>query len=141
MVEKRQGGRIGPRLFSGGGRAWAQVLAVSRGRRRRPRHRLATLVAARDVRMNYAELQVTTNFSFLRGASHAEELFARAAELGISALGIVDRNSLAGMVHAHEAAKTAGVRLIVGCRLDLRDGTAVLVYPTDGPAYSRLCRL
>ncbi len=91
--------------------------------------------------MSYAELQVTTNFSFLRGASHAEELFARAAELGISALGIVDRHSLAGIVRAHEAAKTTGVRLIVGCRLDLRDGTTLLVYPINRPAYGRLCRL
>src|SRR5258708_24416756 len=91
--------------------------------------------------MSYAELQVTTNFSFLRGASHAEELFAQAAELGISALGVVDRHSLAGMVRAHEAAKATGVRLIVGCRLDLSDGTTLLVYPMDRPGYARLCRL
>src|SRR3546814_4088304 len=61
--------------------------------------------------------------------------------LGIEALAIVDRNSLAGIVRAHEAAKTTGVRLVVGCRLDLVDGMSVLVYPTDRPAYSRLCRL
>jgi error-prone DNA polymerase len=60
---------------------------------------------------------------------------------GIEALAIVDRNSLAGVVRAHEAAKVTGVRLIVGCRLDLIDGCGVLVYPTDRPAYSRLCRL
>ncbi|HEY4547740.1 MAG TPA: error-prone DNA polymerase [Pedomonas sp.] len=89
----------------------------------------------------YAELEATSHFSFLRGASSAEELFGRAALLGIEALGIVDRNSLAGMVRAHEAAKANGVRLIVGCRLDLVDGMSVLVYPTDRPAYSRLCRL
>ncbi|NDW06298.1 error-prone DNA polymerase [Jiella pacifica] len=89
----------------------------------------------------YAELQVTTNFSFLRGASSAEELFATAALMGIEALAIADRNSLAGMVRAHEAAKATGVRLIVGCRLDLADSLPVLVYPTDLPAYSRLCRL
>jgi error-prone DNA polymerase len=64
--------------------------------------------------MNYADLQVTTHFSFLRGASSPEELFSAAALLGIKALGIVDRNSLAGMVRAHEAAKTTGVRLVVG---------------------------
>jgi len=64
----------------------------------------------------YAELQCTSHFSFLRGASSCEELFA-------------------------EAAKAAGVRLIVGCRLDLTDGMPVLVYPTDRPAYARLCRL
>src|SRR3984957_768978 len=62
--------------------------------------------------MNYADLQVTTHFSFLRGVSSAEELFSAAAVLGIKALGIVDRNSLAGMVRAHEASKVTGVRLI-----------------------------
>ena len=89
----------------------------------------------------YAELQCTSHFSFLRGASSCEELFAQAAMLGIEALAVVDRNSLAGIVRAHEAAKTTGVRLIVGCRLDLIDGMSVLVYPTDRPAYARLCRL
>jgi len=91
--------------------------------------------------MNYAELQVTTHFSFLRGASSPEELFSAAAMLGIKALGVVDRNSLAGMVRAHEAAKVTGVRLIVGCRLDLQCDTSLLVYPTDRAAYGRLCRL
>jgi error-prone DNA polymerase len=89
----------------------------------------------------YAELQVTSHFSFLRGASSCEQLFAHAALIGIEALAIADRNSLAGIVRAHEAAKVTGVRLIVGCRLDLADGMSVLVYPTDRPAYSRLCRL
>ncbi len=91
--------------------------------------------------MNYADLQVTTHFSFLRGASSAEELFSTAAVLGIKALGIVDRNSLAGIVRAYEAARVTGVRLIVGCRLDLQCGTSLLVYPTDRKAYGRLCRL
>jgi error-prone DNA polymerase len=91
--------------------------------------------------MSYAELQVTTHYSFLRGASSPEELFAVAATLGISALGVVDRNSLAGIVRAHEAAKATGIRLIVGCRLDLQCGTSLLVYPTDRLAYARLCRL
>ncbi|MDE2517319.1 MAG: error-prone DNA polymerase [Rhodospirillales bacterium] len=89
----------------------------------------------------YAELQVTSHFSFLRGASSCEELFATAAALGIEALAITDRNSLAGIVRAHEAAKATGIRLVVGCRLDLADGTSILVYPTDRPAYARLCRL
>ena len=89
----------------------------------------------------YAELQVTSHFSFLRGASSCEELFATATAMGIEALGIADRNSLAGIVRAHEAAKTTGIRLVVGCRLDLSDGMSALVYPTDRPAYSRLCRL
>src|SRR5580658_3246615 len=90
---------------------------------------------------SYAELQVTTNYSFLRGASHIEELFAQAAMLGLPALGITDRNSLAGIVRAHQRAQEAGIRLVVGCRLDLTDGTSILTYPTDRPAYSRLCRL
>ncbi|WPE24282.1 error-prone DNA polymerase [Shinella zoogloeoides] len=91
--------------------------------------------------MRYAELQVTTHFSFLRGASSAEELFATAAALGIDALGVADRNSLAGIVRAWEAAKATGIRLVVGCRLDLTDGMSILVYPMDRPAYSRLTRL
>jgi error-prone DNA polymerase len=89
----------------------------------------------------YAELQCTSHFSFMRGASSCEELFAEATRLGIEALAITDRNSLAGIVRAHEAAKATGVRLIVGCRLDLTDGMSILVYPTDRPAYARLCRL
>ncbi|WP_046867105.1 error-prone DNA polymerase [Microvirga massiliensis] len=89
----------------------------------------------------YAELQVTTHFSFLRGASSPAELFEQAKLLGITALGITDRNSLAGIVRAYEASRETGVRLVVGCRLDLTDGTSLLVYPTDRAAYSRLCRL
>ncbi|RJE78672.1 error-prone DNA polymerase [Paracoccus sp. JM45] len=91
--------------------------------------------------MSYAELQVTSPFSFLRGASSAQELFATAALMGIKAMAVTDRNSLAGIVRAHEAAKDTGVRLVIGCRLDLRCGMSVLVYPTDRAAYSRLCRL
>jgi error-prone DNA polymerase len=89
----------------------------------------------------YAELQVTSHFSFLRGASSCEELFATASLMGIEALGVVDRNSLAGIVRAHQAAKDTGIRLVVGCRLDLTDSLPVLVYPTDREAYARLCRL
>ncbi len=89
----------------------------------------------------YAELQVTSHFSFLRGASSPEDLFSQAALCGIEALAICDRSSLAGIVRAHEAAKATGVRAVVGCRLDLQDGTALLIYPTDRAAYGRLCRL
>jgi len=91
--------------------------------------------------MRYAELQVTTHFSFLRGASSAEELFATAKEMGIEALGVVDRNSLAGIIRALVASRATGLRLIVGCRLDLHDGMSILVYPTDRAAYARLTRL
>jgi error-prone DNA polymerase len=89
----------------------------------------------------YTELQVTTNFSFLRGASHIEELCAQAAMSGHPAIGITDRNTLAGIVRAHQRAQEAGIRLVVGCRLDLACGTGLLVYPTDRAAYARLTRL
>jgi error-prone DNA polymerase len=89
----------------------------------------------------YAELQVTTHFSFLRGASSCDELFEQAKNLGIEALGIVDRNSLAAIPRAYEAASNHGIRLVIGCRLDLDDDLSVLVYPMDRPAYGRLCRL
>ncbi|GHC62503.1 error-prone DNA polymerase [Limoniibacter endophyticus] len=91
--------------------------------------------------MNYAELQVTTHFSFLRGASSADELFAAAKLLRLQAIGVVDRNSLAGIVRALEASRATGLPLVVGCRLDLQDGMSILVYPTDRAAYSRLTRL
>src|SRR5205085_1871756 len=93
---------------------------------------------------DYAELQVTTNYSFLRGASHVEELFLQAKLFGLSAVGVTDRNSLAGIVRAHQRAEEVGVRLVVGCRLDLTEApetTSLLVYPTNRAAYSRLCRL
>src|SRR5580692_134022 len=89
----------------------------------------------------YAELQVTTNFSFLRGASHPDELVLTAAALRHRAIAITDRNSFAGIVRAHHAAKEVGIRLVIGCRLDLRDGTSLLAYPTDRAAYGRLTRL
>ena len=89
----------------------------------------------------YAELQATTNYSFLRGASHPEELFAQAAAYGIAAVGVTDHNSVAGIVAAWRAARATGVRLVAGCRLALTDGAVLLAYPTDRPAWSRLCRL
>ncbi|KYP14039.1 error-prone DNA polymerase [Flavihumibacter sp. CACIAM 22H1] len=91
--------------------------------------------------MPYTELQVTTNFSFLRGGSHPEELVAQAAALGYSAIAITDHNTLAGVVRAHTAAKASGIRLIVGCCLDLQDGPSLLAYPTNIDGYSRLSHL
>ncbi|CAA7621411.1 error-prone DNA polymerase [Magnetospirillum sp. UT-4] len=90
---------------------------------------------------NYAELHITTNFTFLDGASHPEELAVAAAALGLSALAVTDRNSLAGVVRAHGAAKRAGIRLVVGCRLVPEDGAECLCFPTDRAAYGRLSRL
>jgi DNA polymerase III alpha subunit len=57
----------------------------------------------------YAEFAVTTNFSFLRGASQGEELVLQAKKLGLTGLGVADRNSVAGVVRAHQAAKEAGL--------------------------------
>ena len=108
---------------------------------------------------NYTELQVTTPFSFLRGASHAEELVAQAKHLGLSGIGVTDRNSLAGAVRVHAAAREAGLRCIIGARLDLAAATtgeqpeglhvvtpptptcSLLAWPTDRAAYGRLTRL
>jgi error-prone DNA polymerase len=89
----------------------------------------------------YAELQVSTNFSFLRGASHAEELALTAAALGHAAIAVTDRNTLAGVVRAHLAARSAGIPLVVGARLDLTDGPSLLCLPADRAAYGRLSRL
>ena len=92
------------------------------------------------------ELQVTTNFSFLQGGSRAQELAAQAAALGYEAIGVTDRNTLAGIVRAFDACEQATqqiapIRLIVGCRLDLTDAPSLLCYPEDRAAYGRLCTL
>ncbi len=95
----------------------------------------------------FAELAAMTNFSFLRGASHPEEMVARAAELELSGIGIADRNTLAGVVRAHVFARenkaaVAGMRVAPGARLAFDDGTPdVLAYPKDRAAYGRLCRI
>jgi len=96
----------------------------------------------------YAELDVVTNFSFLRGASHPDELIYRATELGYKAIAITDLNSLAGIVRAFDATKQVieqggrPPKLIIGTRLTFTDGTPdLLVHVMDRPAYSRLCRL
>ena len=89
----------------------------------------------------YAELQVTSNFTFLRGGAHPEELVETAAALGHQAIAITDINTLAGVVRAHVAAKAVGIRVIIGARLDLEDGASLLCLPTDRAAYGRLARL
>jgi error-prone DNA polymerase len=91
--------------------------------------------------MSYTELQVTTNFSFLRGASHPEEMVEQAAALGHAQIAITDRNTFAGLVRAHVAAKKNGIRIIPGCRLDLLDGPSLLAFPMDRTAYSLLSNL
>src|SRR5262245_18234603 len=90
----------------------------------------------------YAELAVTTNFSFLRGGSHPGEMVATAEALGLAAIGIADRNSFAGVVRAYEEwRKRKAIKLVVGTRLVTTDGFEVIAYPTDRAAYGRLCRL
>lgn len=91
--------------------------------------------------MKYAELQATSNFSFLRGGSHPDELVEQANACGYEAIAITDRNSLAGIVRAHIAAKKLPVKFIPACRLDLLDGPSLLAYPTDRDAYGRLSAL
>ncbi|QOD63631.1 error-prone DNA polymerase [Ochrobactrum sp. MT180101] len=95
---------------------------------------------------HYFEMAAASNFSFLCGASHPQELVARAHELGLSGIGIADRNTLAGVVRAHAAWKdfreTCDFRLFIGCRLSFTDGTPdMVVYPRDRAAYGQLCRL
>ncbi|MFZ2868833.1 error-prone DNA polymerase [Zavarzinia sp.] len=90
----------------------------------------------------YAELAVASAYTFLRGASHADELVLTAKALGLAGIGIADRNSVAGVVRAHVAAKEAGFRLAVGARLVFCDGTPdILAYPSDRAAWGRLTRL
>src|SRR3982751_5745215 len=91
--------------------------------------------------MSYTELQTTTNFSFLRGASHPEEMVEQAVAYGYTKIAITDRNTLAGVVRAHVAAKSMGISIIPAARLDLMDGPSLLAYPGDKDAYSRLSAL
>jgi error-prone DNA polymerase len=91
--------------------------------------------------MSYTELQITTNFTFLRGGSHPEEMIEQALALGYKEIAITDRNTLAGIVRAHIAAKGKDIRIIPACRLDLLDGSSLLAYPTNKEAYARLSAL
>jgi error-prone DNA polymerase len=93
------------------------------------------------VAIPYAELHCKTNFSFLEGASHPDELVHRAAELNYAALAITDRNSLAGVVRAHTAAKQLDLKLLIGAELTPIDAPAVVLFATDRQAYGRLSRL
>ena len=89
----------------------------------------------------YAELHCRTNFSFLEGASHPDELVQTAAALGYDALAITDRNSLAGVVRAHAAAKQVGFKLLIGAELTPIDATPTLLLATNRDGYARLTRL
>ncbi|WP_379090629.1 PHP domain-containing protein [Pedobacter sp. UC225_65] len=91
--------------------------------------------------MGYCELQITSNFSFLRGASHPEELIEQAAAFGYPKIAITDVNTMAGIVRAHSAARKHNIKIIPACRLDLLDGPSLLAYPTGKEAYCRLSAL
>ena len=90
---------------------------------------------------SYSELQVTSNYSFLRGASHPEELASRSKELGYKSIAITDRNTLAGVVRMHTACKKHNIRMIVGARLDFIDSYSLLCFPQNRNAYGRLAKL
>ena len=107
------------------------------------RHRGGPTIIVAGSRTAYVELQVTTNFTFLTGASHPEEYVIAAASWGHRAVAVTDVNTLAGVVRAHAAAKEVGIPLVVGCRLTFANaaGLSVLAYPTDLTSYGRLCRL
>ena len=91
--------------------------------------------------VGYAELQVTSNFSFLRGGSHPDELVEAAAKAGLKALAVTDHNTFGGIVQAHGAAKEIGFRFLPSARLDFLDAMSVLCFPTDRSAYGRLSSL
>src|SRR5262245_35808274 len=91
--------------------------------------------------IEYAELHCLTHFTFLRGASHPEELVMRARELGYRALAITDECSVAGVVRAHMAAKKHGLKIIVGAEFRLTCGLKFVALAVDRASYGRLCRL
>ncbi|WP_254509058.1 error-prone DNA polymerase [Anatilimnocola floriformis] len=103
--------------------------------------RTIQLPATKPAGRQYAELHCKTNYSFLEGASHPDELVIRAAELGYAALAITDRNSLAGVVRAHAAAKEVGLKLLIGAEITPTDAGAAVLLATDRRAYGRLSRL
>src|SRR5690348_5594503 len=154
--------RAATRLLPGRRFRWPSILDLSRrDDRRRPR-RAPRLVHPRAVRLmpenvsprtrvvlegdpnpraSFVELGVTTPFSFLRGASDAIELAKHAHSLGFDAIGVADRNTLAGVVRLHSAATDLKMRPLIGCRLDLVDAPSLLAYPIDREGYGRLSRL
>src|SRR5580698_6033693 len=108
-----------------------------------PKHAPARKRLTRSVRpaLPYAELHCCTNFSFLEGASHPDELVNRATELGYAALAITDRNSLAGVVRAHVAAKETGLKLVIGALITPLDAPPLLLWVMNRKGYAQLARL
>ena len=92
-------------------------------------------------RAPFVELGMVSCFSFLRGASHPEDLVMAAWKLGYDAIGIADANSMAGVVRIHTNTKELKLTPVIGCRIETIEGLVFLAYPTDRDAYGRLCRL
>jgi error-prone DNA polymerase len=91
--------------------------------------------------VRYVELHCKTNFSFLEGASHPSELVAQAATLAYAGMAVTDRNSLAGAVRTHVAAKEARLKLVIGAEITLVDASPVLLWAMNRAGYGRLCQL
>src|SRR5215831_7040837 len=112
-----------------------------------PSHRLrrpapqAEMLPAVTAPVRYLELHCKTNFSFLEGASHPDELVAEATRRGYAGMAVTDRNSLAGAVRAHVAAKGAGLKLVIGAEITPTDAGPILLWAMDRGGYGRLCRL
>lgn len=94
-----------------------------------------------ELPLPFAELHCLSNFSFLRGASHPEELAETAAQLGYTALAITDECSLAGIVRAHVAAKAVGLKLIIGSEVQLLDGPKLVLLACNREGYGNLSQL
>src|ERR1700732_2006268 len=143
------------RLFPRRGRGWIAVLDLpGRALRQRTRHRgggggAFQLVRAWAVRMNnvaYAEIGITTNFSFLRAGPLPQDYVHEASKLRLPVIGIADHNTLAGVVRAYKELDNSEItdkpKLLIGSRLVFMDGTPdILVYSRDRAAYGRLCQL
>ena len=138
-VAPRHRAKAGGESESGGSPAADDGRSACRGPR--PRTVPGAGSGAEGKAARYVELEAISSYSFLRGASHPEELVRRAADLGLEALGVADHDSLAGAVRVHAAARAMGLRPLVGARLDLADAPSVLAYPCDRAAYGRLSRL
>src|SRR5690606_27634298 len=141
-----------PRLLRGAQRPGRNAVDLPRTPPRHAvvsaRHLLLSLAWRQDSTLHrstmkpaYAELHCLSNFTFLRGASHPEELVERAAALGYAALAITDECSVAGIVRAHVAAKEHGLPLIVGSEFRLEDGLRLVLLAQDLEGYGNLCEL
>jgi error-prone DNA polymerase len=100
-----------------------------------------SMASSHDTPSAYAELHCLSNFTFLRGASHPEELVERAAQLGYHALALTDECSLAGVVRAHVAARAQGLKLIIGAEFKLADGPRLVLLATSRTGYGNLSQL